>query len=103
MGMTDCNIRQYIGTQLRNLRESKGLTTRSLAELSGVGQSHIVRIEAGKYNIRLDILERLTTALGAAIKIMSKSAPNNYICKFLLLFDKFCQYLIHNAEASTPP
>ena len=67
--MTD--IRQRIGAQLRALREAKSLTTRELAELAGLDHSHISKIERGAYNLRIDTLDKITTALGAAIKIES--------------------------------
>lgn len=63
------NVRQHIGTQLRALREAKGLTTRELAERCGLTHSHIARIESGCYGFSIDTLDKLTTALGAVIKI----------------------------------
>ncbi len=63
------NIREEIGTQLRALREAKGLTTRELAELAGIDYSHIAKIERGTYNLRVDTLHKVATALGAEIKI----------------------------------
>lgn len=63
------NIRQRIGAELRALREAKGLTTRELAERCSLIHSHIVRIESGRYGFSIDTLEKLTTALGAVIKI----------------------------------
>lgn len=63
------NIRQRIGAELRALREAKGLTTRELAELAGLDHSHIAKIERGAYNLRVDTLHKVATALGAEIKI----------------------------------
>lgn len=63
------NIREEIGAQLRALREAKGYTTRQLAENAGIDHSHIAKIERGTYNLRLDTLYKVATALGAVIKI----------------------------------
>ena len=63
------NTRQRIGSELRALREAQGLSTRELAERSGLIHSHIVRIESGRYGFSIDTLDKLTTALGAVIKI----------------------------------
>lgn len=63
------NVRQHIGTQLRALREAKGITTRELAERCGLTHSHIARIESGCYGFSIDTLDKLTTALCAVIKI----------------------------------
>lgn len=63
------NVRQRIGAEFRALREAKGLTTRKLAELAGIDHSHITKIERGAYNLRVDTLHKVATALGAEIKI----------------------------------
>lgn len=65
------NIRTRIGSQLRALREAKGLTTREVAEQSGLIHSHIVRIESGRYGFTIDTLNAICKVLGATIKITS--------------------------------
>lgn len=67
--MDNNDIRQRIGSELRALREAQGLTVRVLADKAGVIYSHITRIEQGKYNLQIDTLHKVTTALGATIKI----------------------------------
>lgn len=69
------NNKEDIGTQLRALRLQQNLTTRELAELTGLNQSHIVRIEGGRYDIRLSTLDTITEALGAGISIEKKYKP----------------------------
>lgn len=69
MKKNDYDIRQRIGSELRALREAQGLTVRELADKAGVIYSHIARIEQGKYNLQIDTLHKVTTALGAIIKI----------------------------------
>lgn len=66
------NIRETIGAELRALRLSKGLTTRELAEVVGIDHSHIVRIESGKYNVKIDTVEALAAALDAGLTIKKK-------------------------------
>lgn len=65
-------MKQIIGFQLRTIREERGLSTRELAERTGLAHSHIVRIENGKYNLRIDTLNTIADALGAEIKIDKK-------------------------------
>lgn len=62
-------LREQIGIELRALRQERGYSTRHLAELTGLTHSHIVRIEAGKYNVGIDTLEKLILALGAELNI----------------------------------
>lgn len=61
--------RQAVGRQVRQAREAKGLTGQQLAERCGLSQSHIARIEAGRYNVTTDILAIIAHALGAEISV----------------------------------
>jgi transcriptional regulator with XRE-family HTH domain len=46
------------------LRERRGLTQEQLAEKSGVGRSHLARLETGKQDPTLSTIEKLAKALG---------------------------------------
>ncbi len=61
--------RLAVGQQVRKAREAKGLTGQQLADLCGLSQSHIARIEAGRYNVTTDILALIVKALGDKIII----------------------------------
>ena len=61
--------RERIGASIRNLRIEKGMSLRELAEKSGINHSNIVKIEAGRYNVSIDILTKICDALGAEIDI----------------------------------
>lgn len=52
------------GAGVRTLREEQGLTQTQLAELSGVGQPTISRVERGSRQISDGVRVRLATALG---------------------------------------
>ena len=56
--------RERIGHLVREHREKAGLTVRELAEKAGITHSHIVRIEAGRYNVTVDTLDKLGKVLG---------------------------------------
>ena len=70
------NIREEIGARLRALREEQGLTTRELAEKAGIDHSHIAKIERGTYNLRVDTLHKVATALKAEVAITSQFKTN---------------------------
>lgn len=61
--------RKDVGRQIKAAREAKGYTTRYLEKLTGVTHTHISRIEAGRYNVSVDILGRLCDALGVKIEL----------------------------------
>lgn len=63
-------ITQRIGASLKSLRKKKGLTLRDVGNMTGMPYQTIGRIEVGKYNVSLQVLERITDALGASIKIV---------------------------------
>ena len=68
--------RRRIGSRLRALREEQGLTTRELADKAGIDYSHIAKIERGTYNLRVDTLHKVATALKAEITITSQFKTN---------------------------
>ena len=65
-------IREKIGAELKALRLKNKLSTRDLAEVVGIAHSHIVRIENGKYNVRIETIEQIATALGAGLALVEK-------------------------------
>lgn len=54
----------YMGRTLTELRKKAGLTQETLAELSGIPQSHISRLENGLHSPSAKTVEKLATALG---------------------------------------
>lgn len=68
--------RLRIGQQIAAAREAAGLTQVQLSEATGIFQSNINRIEKGKYNVGLDILTKITTALGCEIVIPPNKTPD---------------------------
>lgn len=49
-----------IGKEIKRLRKEKGLTSRELAEMSGVSQPYISQLETGRNNKpSIEILEKI--------------------------------------------
>lgn len=63
------NERERIGQRITDIRKEKGMTQVQLSERCGLSQVHISRIEAGKYDIRLDTLAAIAKALGRRIAL----------------------------------
>ena len=61
------NIRLRIGLRIKELRSSQNLTQLQLAEMAGITKANVCNIEAGKYSVGLDVLHRITQALGVKI------------------------------------
>lgn len=62
--------RTRIGEQIAAIRQKKGITQMQLAELTGYGQANICKIERGKYNVSIDIIQKVCDALGARIEVV---------------------------------
>ncbi len=68
-------MRDYIrsiAANIRKLREQKGMTQEALAELAGISQSHLSKIEAGSRNIGMNTYVRILEALGAVHILVSE-------------------------------
>ena len=61
--------RERMGQSIRDLRTQRGLTQVQLAQLAGITQSNLARIEAGRYSVGLDILNKIANAMGVAVKL----------------------------------
>ena len=59
--------KEQTAARLKALRERRGLTQEQLSEKSGVGRSHLARLETGKQDPTLSTLEKLAKALGVKV------------------------------------
>jgi len=50
--------------RLRQFRNERGLSQRSLAEKAGISREYLARLEAGRQDPTLSTLEKLARALG---------------------------------------
>lgn len=67
------NNRLRIGQRIAQLREERGLTQTALAEMIGMQQQHISRLEKGRYSARLDLLAIVAAALGGSVENISRT------------------------------
>lgn len=56
------------GERIRELREAAGLSQNRLAELAGISQTHLRRVELGQAGISVDHLEMICDALKISLK-----------------------------------
>lgn len=62
--------RVRIGARLKELREKKGMEAKNVARLAGIDPANLSKIEAGRYSVGLDILAKITNAIGAKVDII---------------------------------
>ena len=66
----DYEARRRMGERIRQLRSERGISQVELAEMAGLIQPHIVRIEQGRYSVGLDTLQAIAKALGCTVDIV---------------------------------
>lgn len=66
------NERERIGKRIAEIRAQIGISQAKLAKLSGVGYSHIARIEMGHYSVGIDTLVKIGDALGVELDFNPK-------------------------------
>jgi transcriptional regulator with XRE-family HTH domain len=59
--------RERIGQRIAKLRKEQGMTQAELAERTGIQRAHITRIEAGRYSVGIDLLDKIAVALGMEV------------------------------------
>jgi transcriptional regulator with XRE-family HTH domain len=57
-------VSEWLGLELRRIREERGLTVEGLAEKSGVSATTIREVERGRREARMDTVSRLAKPLG---------------------------------------
>lgn len=62
--------RKAMGERIREMRTAQGWTQEQIAEMAGITTSNLVRIEAGRYAVSLDILNKIAGALNAELRII---------------------------------
>ena len=61
-----------IGKRIAEIRKEQGITQDELAERTGIQRSHITRIEAGKYSVGIDLLQKIADALGKDVDFVEQ-------------------------------
>ncbi|MBR3328937.1 UDP-N-acetylglucosamine 1-carboxyvinyltransferase [Candidatus Saccharibacteria bacterium] len=75
------NYQQVIGEIVERMRLEKGWTQEELAKVVGSSQSAIHRIEKGGQNVSLEMVKRLSEALGNQILSVNDSASQSFMIR----------------------
>ena len=62
------NFKKELGINLKKIRAKKNITQETLALESSISRSHIAMIEAGKRDITVSALFKISRALGVTLK-----------------------------------
>lgn len=61
------DVRCRVGMQIRDLRESQGLSQYKFAKMVSIDRSYLIGIEKGRKNVTIDILTKIAIGLDVHI------------------------------------
>ena len=64
--------RKAMGESIRELRIAQGWTQEQLAQIAGITAANVRSIEAGKYAVNIDVLNKIAVALNAELRLIEK-------------------------------
>lgn len=64
----ETDSRKRIGSKITQLRMMRGISVDELSDQSNISPSNLSRIEAGRYNVSIDVLADITDSLNAEIE-----------------------------------
>ena len=64
--------RKSMGESIRTMRTAQGWEQEQLARIAGITAANVRSIEAGKYAVNIDVLNKIAEALGAELRIVEK-------------------------------
>ena len=64
--------RKAMGERIRAMRTAQDWTQEQLAYIAGITTSNVRSIEAGKYAVNIDVLNKIAIALNAELRLIEK-------------------------------
>lgn len=64
--------RKSMGESIRKLRTAQGWEQEQLAQIACITTANVRSIEAGKYAVNIDVLNKIAMALGAELRMIEK-------------------------------
>ena len=64
--------RKAMGESIRAMRNSQGWEQEQLAQIAGITAANVRSIEAGKYAVNIDVLNKIAGALNAELRLVEK-------------------------------
>ena len=64
--------RKAMGDSIRTMRTAQGWEQEQLAQIAGITVANVRSIEAGKYAVNIDVLNKIAVALNAELRMIEK-------------------------------
>src|SRR5262249_2467979 len=78
---------EQLGQRVRTMRALRGMSRKVLAKVSGISERYIAQLEAGRGNVSIVLLRRVSNAMGAHLEDLIPSgepAPDWQVIRDLL-------------------
>ena len=62
--------RKAMGDSIRSMRTAQGWEQEQLARIAGITTANVRSVEAGKYAVNIDVLNKIAGALGAELRMI---------------------------------
>ena len=66
------DTRKAMGESICKLRTAQGWEQEQLARIAGITTANVRSVEAGKYAVNIDVLNKIAGALGAELRMIEK-------------------------------
>ncbi|WP_041258203.1 helix-turn-helix domain-containing protein [Fibrella aestuarina] len=66
------DIKQQVGSLIREARRTKGLTQKELADILEMDEKRLARLESGRMNPTISTLQRILNAAGCSVEMTLK-------------------------------
>ena len=64
--------RKAMGESIRAMRTAQGWEQEQLAQIAGITTANVRSVEADKYAVNIDVLNKIAEALGAELRMVEK-------------------------------
>ena len=64
--------RKAMGDSIRSMRTAQGWEQEQLARIAGITTANVRSVEAGKYAVNIDVLNKIAGALNAELRMIEK-------------------------------
>ncbi|MGA7940068.1 MAG: helix-turn-helix domain-containing protein, partial [Bradyrhizobium sp.] len=65
---------EQLGQRVRNMRALRGMSRKVLAKVSGISERYIAQLEAGRGNVSIVLLRRVSNAMAAHLEDLIPAA-----------------------------
>ena len=77
-----------IGSRIRNIRNSKGLSQSELGERIGLNADRVQKYENGARKPKPDMIKQIASALGVSTLALTDPVTTNYIGAMFAMFER---------------